>query len=142
MEIWLFRSMTCSDHPSRECELSRQRVILVVEDDFLIRVTAGEYLRTWGYGVIEAANAAEAIEVLVSGEAVDVIFTDVQMPGAMDGLMLARWVLEYHPHTEVLVTSGKGDDAVSSGLVADDAFFSKPYRLEAVAARIRASASG
>ena len=88
--------------------------------------------------VIEAANAAEANEVFTSGEAVDVVFTDVQMPSAMDGLMLARWVRRH----EVLVTSGKGDDAVSSGLVADDAFFSKPYRLEAVAARIHSAVPG
>jgi len=82
--------------------------------------------------VIEAANAAEANEVFTSGEAVDVVFTDVH------GLMLARWVRRH----EVLVTSGKGDDAVSSGLVADDAFFSKPYRLEAVAARIHSAVPG
>jgi two-component system, response regulator PdtaR len=64
---------------------------------------------------------------------VDVVFTDVQMPGAMDGLMLARWVQEHYPGTPVLITSGKGGAAISS----DGAFFSKPYRLEAVANRIR-----
>ncbi len=122
--------------------MPRQRVILVVEDDVLVRLTAAEYLRETGYSVIEAANAAEALEVFASGEVVDVVFTDVQMPGAMDGLMLARWVHEYHPHTEVLVTSGKGDDAISSGLTPRDAFFPKPYRIGAVAARIHASVQG
>jgi DNA-binding NarL/FixJ family response regulator len=68
---------------------------------------------------------------------VDVVFTDVQMPGAMDGLMLARWVQEHYPGTPVLVTSGKGGAAISSGVIADGAFFSKPYPLEAVANRIR-----
>lgn len=120
--------------------MTRQRVILVVKDEILVRFTVADYLRDVGYSVIEAANAGEAIEVFASVEAVDVVFTDVQMPGVMDGLRLARWVQRHHPRTEVLVTSGKGDDVVSSGLVADDAFFSKPYRLEAVAARIRASA--
>jgi CheY-like chemotaxis protein len=128
--------MTCSEHLSRECELPRQRVILVVEDEILVRLTAADYLRDAGYSVIEAANAAEALEIFASGEAVDVVFTDVQMPGAMDGSMLARWVHEYHPDTEVLVTSGQGDGAVSSGLIAPDAFFPKPYLLQAVAARI------
>jgi two-component system, response regulator PdtaR len=68
---------------------------------------------------------------------VDVVFTDVQMPGVMDGLMLARWVQEHHPSVQVLVTSGKGDADISSGLMPDDAFYSKPYSLEAVADRIR-----
>jgi CheY-like chemotaxis protein len=122
--------------------MARAVVVLLVEDDVLIRFTAAEYLRAGGHSVVEAANAAEAIEVLASGEAVDVVFTDVQMPGATDGLMLARWVRKHHQDIEVLVTSGKGHDAVSSGLIAHDAFFPKPYRLEAVAARIRSSAQG
>jgi CheY-like chemotaxis protein len=121
--------------------MPRQRVILVVEDDILVRVTVADYLRDAGYKVIEAANAAEALQIFASGEPVDVIFTDIQMPGAMDGLMLARWVRDHHPETEVLVTSGKGGDGVSSELIAGDAFFPKPYRLDAVAARIRALAS-
>jgi CheY-like chemotaxis protein len=73
--------MTCSEHLSRECELPRQRVILVVEDDILVRLTAADYLRDAGNTVIEAANAAEALDVFMSGEPVDVVFTDVQMPG-------------------------------------------------------------
>src|ERR1700756_2939643 len=128
--------MTCSERLSRECEMPRQRVILVVEDDILARVTVADYLRDAGYTVIEAANAAEALQIFASGEPVDVVFTDIQMPGAMDGLMLARWVRDHHPETEVLVTSGKSGDGVSSGLIAGgliagDAFFPKPYRLDA-----------
>jgi DNA-binding NarL/FixJ family response regulator len=75
--------------------------------------------------------------ILTSGAARAVVFTDVQMPGVMDGLMLARWVQEHHPSVQVLVTSGKGDADISSGLMPDDAFYSKPYSLEAVADRIR-----
>jgi CheY-like chemotaxis protein len=130
--------MTRSEQLSREREvahdLARQPVVLVVEDDILVRLTVADYLRDARYAVIEAANAAEALEVFAF---VDVVFTDVQMPGAMDGLMLVLWVYEHHPHVQVLVTSGKGDAALSSGLIADDAFFAKPYRLEAVGARIR-----
>jgi CheY-like chemotaxis protein len=132
--------MASFEHLQQECLVIPRPTVLVVEDDILVRVTAAGYLRDAGYKIIEAANAAEALDVFMSGEAVDVVFTDVQMPGAMDGLMLARWVRKHHPGTEVLVTSGKGDDAVSSGLIARDAFFAKPYRLEAVAARIRSSA--
>jgi CheY-like chemotaxis protein len=134
--------MSSKNLSSRDFELACPVAVLVVEDDILVRLTAAEYLRAAGYSVIEAANAAEAVEVFASGEAVDVVFTDVQMPGAMDGLMLARWVGKHHPETEVLVTSGKTDGAELAGLIAHDAFFQKPYRLEAVAARIRASAQG
>lgn len=121
--------------------MPRQRVILIVEDDILVRVTVADYLRDAGYKVIEAANAAEALQIFASGEPVDVVFTDIQMPGTMDGLMLTRWVRKHHPDIEVLVTSGKGHDEASSGLIAHDAFFPKPYRLDAVAAHIRALAS-
>jgi two-component system, response regulator PdtaR len=133
--------MTCSQHLYREREvahdLPRQPVVLVVEDDVLVRFAIADYLRNACYAVIEAANANEALEVFASGVIVNAVFTDVQMPGAMDGLTLVRWVYEHHPHVQVLVASGKSDAAVSSGLIADDAFFAKPYRLEAVGARIR-----
>jgi DNA-binding response OmpR family regulator len=131
--------MASPESLQQECLVTPWPAVLVVEDEILVRVTVAGYLREAGYKVFEAVDAAEARDVFTS-EAVDVVFTDVQMPGAMDGLRLARWVREHHPETEVLVTSGKGDDAISSGLIARDAFFSKPYLLEAVAARIRASA--
>ena len=116
----------------------RRPAVLVVEDEILIRFMVTDYLRSAGYIVVEAANAAEALEVLTSGERVDIMFTDVQMPGTMDGLMLVRWVYENRPGVKVLVTSGKGDGAaLSSGLIAGEAFFSKPYSLDVVASRIR-----
>jgi CheY-like chemotaxis protein len=128
--------MTCSESLSRECGAIRQPVVLVVEDDILVRLTIADYLRDARYAVIEVANAVEALEVFASGVPVDVVFTDVQMPGAMDGLMLVCGVHEHHSDIQVLVTSGKSEAAVSSRLVADDAFFAKPCQLEAVAARI------
>ena len=127
---------TCA-HLPQECAATRRRSVLVVEDEILVRLTIADHLRGAGYTVFAAANAAEAIAVFASGEPVDIVFTDVQMPGAMDGLMLARWVHEHHPGIHVLVASGKGDAAVSSSLIPDDAFFSKPYPLEAVATRIQ-----
>ena len=122
----------CTD-PFPACGEARRHVVLVVEDELLVRWSTADYLRCAGIAVVEAANAAEALEVFASGEPVDIVFTDVQMPGAMDGLMLVRWVHEHRPGIQVLVTSGKGDDAVCSGLVPAEAFFSKPYRHEDVA---------
>ncbi len=128
--------MASSEHLPQECVTTRRWAVLVVEDEILVRLTIADCLRAAGYVVVEAANATEALAVLTSGEPVDVIFTDVRMPGAMDGLMLARWVHEHHSRIQVLVTSGNGDAAVSSGLIPDDTFFSKPYAVEEVARRI------
>jgi CheY-like chemotaxis protein len=128
--------MASCEHLSEECIETRPRVVLVVEDEILVRLTIADYLRGAGYSVIEAADAAEALAVFASGEAVDVVFTDVQMPGSMDGLMLVRWIHEHHPGIQVLITSGRGDSALSSGLITDHAFFPKPYPLDEVASRI------
>ena len=86
--------MASSEHLPQECVTTRRWAVLVVEDEILVRLTMADCLRAAGYVVVEAANATEALAVLTSGEPVDVIFTDVRMPGAMDGLMLARWVHE------------------------------------------------
>jgi CheY-like chemotaxis protein len=63
--------------------------ILVVEDDIFVRLDIAEYLRDCGYRVIEAGTAAEAIDVLESNVPIDLVFSDIQMPGEMDGFGLA-----------------------------------------------------
>jgi DNA-binding NtrC family response regulator len=117
---------------------NRKRVVLVVEDDILVRATLSESLREYGFRVIEAANAAEAVAVFSSGEPVDIVFTDWHMPGDMDGVALARWVAKHHSAIRVLLTSGRGDAASARASVPSDAFFGKPYRAEDVANRIHA----
>ena len=74
-------------------------MILVVEDEILIRRAVAEYLRISGYLVVEAANAAEAISVLAAEVPIDVVFSDIHVPGTMNGLGLARWVLHHCPDT-------------------------------------------
>jgi len=71
---------------------ARPAIVLVVEDEILIRAAVAEYLRISGYTVVEAAGATEAIAVFVSGEPIDVVMCDVDLPGPMDGLNLARWI--------------------------------------------------
>jgi DNA-binding response OmpR family regulator len=126
-----------AEEPSGHAAARRRQIVLVVEDEILVRLAVSDHLRDAGYVVLEAANAAEALDVLAAGEPVAVVFTDVQMPGPMDGLMLVGWVREHHPGVAVLVASGKDDTAVSSGLIAAETFFSKPYNLEEIASRIR-----
>ena len=81
--------------------------VLFVEDEALIRMDMAEFLRECGYRVHEAANADEALEALQSKFAIDLVFTDINLPGGMDGLELSEWVLSNRPGVKVLVTTGR-----------------------------------
>jgi len=98
--------------------------VLVVEDEQMVRMPIAEYLRDCGFRVIEAGDALEAIALLQSADHVDVVFSDVQMPGNMDGFALARWFRQYHPEVPVLLTSGYSTARVLSG---DVKVIGKPY---------------
>jgi DNA-binding response OmpR family regulator len=81
--------------------------ILLVEDELLIRHVIADYLRDCGFKVYEAASADEAISLLMSPEvSVELVFSDVQMPGSMDGFGLARWVRTNRPGVGVILASG------------------------------------
>src|SRR3954449_1021780 len=84
----------------------KRPVILLVEDEFLIRTHAAEMIRDAGFEVAEAANADEAIVILESRRDIRVVFTDIQMPGSMDGLKLARAVRDRWPPVQIVATSG------------------------------------
>src|SRR5262245_44894279 len=82
--------------------------VLVVEDDILIRLVIAQYLRECGYKVIEAANGEEAVIVLMQAELkIDVVFSTVQMPGAMDGFALARWTRQNRKGVDVILEIGR-----------------------------------
>lgn len=81
--------------------------VLVVEDDFLVRDCAADALSEGGFTVLQAASAPEAM-LLLEAAHVDVVFTDVDMPGAFDGLGLARRVRRDWPGIDIVVTSGRG----------------------------------
>lgn len=115
----------------------RANTILVVEDDYLIRVDIAAYLRDCGFVVIEAGTAAEAVAVLESDLVVDLVFSDIQMPGVMDGVGLAAWVREHLPGVRVILTSGVVHASeVASGLC-DEGPIPKPYDHRRLADRIR-----
>jgi CheY-like chemotaxis protein len=80
--------------------------ILFVEDEALIRMDMAEFLRECGYRVHEAANAEEAREALQSKFAIDLVFTDINLPGGMNGLELVDWIVSNRPGVKVLVTTG------------------------------------
>lgn len=101
-------------------------IVLVVDDEALLRVLATDVLEEGGYRVLEAADAASALQVLAQHRDVGVLFTDVNMPGPLDGMDLAREVHRRWPDVKLLITSGRfapsGDEIPDSGR-----FVSKPY---------------
>jgi two-component system, response regulator PdtaR len=109
--------------------------VLVVEDDVILRYTLAEWLRACGNEVFEAASGDEARTVLSTVLEIDLVVTDVQMPGSLDGLQLTRNLHATHPQIPVIVVSGLPlrADAESAGAAA---FYPKPYNLEELAARI------
>ena len=110
---------------------------MLVEDEPLLRDTTAEFLRLSGYSVIEATDAAEAIRAFASGAPVDVVFSDVHLPGMMDGLGLARWVHRHRRGIPVMLTSGYGDTTRAAAVVGEESFATKPYRQNEVVHRIR-----
>jgi DNA-binding NtrC family response regulator len=109
---------------------ARRGAVLVVEDEILIRLSLAEVLRDEGFSVLEAANADEAVAVLASSATIDVVMTDVNMPGSLDGLALGRFVRTTRPGLKVIVVSGRVTPAAATE--AADAFLAKPYDAERV----------
>jgi len=112
----------------------RAPVVLVAEDEILIRITLTQHLRNAGFRIIEASGASEAIGILSSGERVDVLFTDVRMPGDSDGIRLAQWVKQNHPGVRIVFASGEKN---IGEIVHGTRLFPKPYDLEEVESYIR-----
>jgi CheY-like chemotaxis protein len=112
----------------------RRLTVLVAEDEIMIRHPLAEYLRGTGYLIVEAANAEEAIAVFAAKIPIDVVFSDVHMPGPIDGFGLARWIRRRHPGVRIVITSGAGNEAGAAQVA--EVFLAKPYQVAEVAARI------
>ncbi len=113
-------------------------VVLLVEDEPLTRMDACEGLRAAGFEVIDAPDAETALALVRSRTDIAVLFTDVQMPGAMDGLALARAVFALRPDIKILVTSG-GLKLRDEDLPDHGRFVPKPYAVDRVAEQIAAA---
>lgn len=101
-------------------------VVLVVEDSMIIRMGAVDLVLSAGYEALEACDADEAIRILESRDDVDLVFTDVQMPGTMDGIKLSHYIRDRWPPVRLIVASGEAILEESS-LPTGSRFFSKPY---------------
>ena len=108
-----------------------RQVILIVEDDSLVRLDTADMLREVGFDVLEASDADEAIHILERRSDIAVIFTDIEMPGSMDGLRLAQAVRGRWPPIKIIATSGHFDISESE-LPPGGRFLAKPYTFEQV----------
>ena len=115
---------------------AQRRVILLVDDEPMIRAWGTVVLEEAGYSVIEARNAAEALDTLQAGVEVHLVFTDVQMPGRLDGLQLAQVVKERWPAIRLLICSGRfvPDEQV---VPITGRFLKKPYEAEEMLKHVR-----
>jgi CheY-like chemotaxis protein len=111
-------------------------VVLIVEDEHVLRMSAVDMLEEAGFEAIEAPDADEAIRILESRTDIRAVFTDVQMPGSMDGLKLARAVRHRWPPVALVVTSGH-TDVSDADLPSGGKFLSKPYKPTQIAATLR-----
>ena len=115
---------------------AKRPVVLIVEDDFLIRMDAAQMIADAGFDVVEAAGADEAIVILEDRFDITIVFTDIQMPGSMDGLKLAAAVRDRWPPIRIIATSGHFK--VQAGdLPADARFIAKPYQAAQIISAVR-----
>jgi CheY-like chemotaxis protein len=112
--------------PAVSSPLGEALVVLIVEDDLILREVGAAALEDAGYVVIQAADASAALQVLETASVIHLMFTDVQMPGDLDGLELSRMVDGRWPSVQLLVTSG--NHKPQPGAVPQKGrFLTKPY---------------
>jgi DNA-binding NtrC family response regulator len=111
-------------------------VILVVEDEMLLRMRAVDMVEDAGYTSVEAVDADEAVAILESRSDIALLFTDIQMPGSMDGLALAHSVHKRWPPIKIILVSGQLKLS-GSEIPPDSRFFGKPLEANEMIAEIR-----
>lgn len=111
-------------------------VVLVVEDEPLVSMALADELELAGYEVLEAANAEKAVKLLESRDDIAMIVTDVDMPGSMDGLMLAAAVANRWPPVRIIIVSGHRNVEITD-IPDGSVFYAKPYRGEDIVRSMR-----
>jgi CheY-like chemotaxis protein len=118
---------------------TNHETIIVVEDEVLVRTAIAEYLRHCGFRVVEAASADEALIVLSETDIqIDIVFSDIKMPGSMDGFGLAKWVRENKCGLQVILTGNIEKAAQAAGEICEHGpHLEKPYEPQQVVEWIR-----
>jgi CheY-like chemotaxis protein len=111
-------------------------VVLVVEDEMLLRMRAVDMVEDAGYTSVEAVDADEAVAILESRTDIALMFTDIQMPGSMDGLKLAHTVRERWPPIKIILVSGQLKPA-NIDIPADSRFYGKPLEAKEMIAELQ-----
>jgi len=148
VKIYLPRStgqgQTAGDLLSAAPVVGGSETVLVVEDDALVRKYVMAQVASLGYATLEAANAAEALTIIDNGANVDLLFTDVIMPGAMNGRQLVDEALKRRPALKTLFTSGYTENAILHHGRLDEGvlLLAKPYRKPELARMIRVALAG
>jgi DNA-binding response OmpR family regulator len=110
--------------------------IMVIEPEVLIRMTIAEFLRECGFKVVEGVVAEDVRTVLDAGGHLDIVFSEVRLPGNTDGFALAKQLRNAHPEIDVILTSGIAGAAEKSTDLCAEGPLKKPYQPKEVAARI------
>jgi CheY-like chemotaxis protein len=114
----------------------RSVAILVVEDEPLLRMVALDMVEEAGFAAYEAGNADEALDLLETRDNIGLLFTDINMPGSMDGLALGHLVRERWPWIRLAITSAQPRSARE--MPAGAVFLAKPYRLQQIVEKLHA----
>lgn len=113
--------------------------VLVVEDDALLRIDTIDFFEDAGFITQGASSADKAIKLLQAENNIGIVFTDIEMPGSMDGLALAQIVHAEWPHIAIIVTSGRVS-VTSAMLPPGGTFYTKPYQLNTIIAEFKRAA--
>jgi CheY-like chemotaxis protein len=116
--------------------MTNRPIVLVVEDEPLLRMAGADMVEDAGFGVVEAANATEAVRILEARPDIHIVFSDIDMPAGLDGVKLAAIVRNRWPPIEIILVSGHGNPGLSD-LPARTLFFPKPYKEDEVVAAMR-----
>lgn len=110
--------------------------VLVVDDEVELRWLFADFLSQVGFHVLQAGTADDAIRQLQNGAVVHIVFSDVNMPGTMDGIALARWLRQNRPEIKVVLASGQAQPDTAELLCDGGAMLKKPFHLHSMASRL------
>lgn len=113
--------------------------VLIAEDEVLIRLGIADHLRGAGFNVVEAASGAEARDIILAGVAIDLVFSDINMPSELDGVGLAQWLAEINFEAPVVLTSALPSVLADAQARCANvrAFVGKPYGYDAIENQLR-----